>query len=247
MWPQCWVRGAPLVVKPPPPGLRLVEQVRAGLRRAVADRQPEPRALVPALLGDTSSLDGSLAQDFQSTGLTHLTAVSGANLTLLLAFLLTVARWVGVRAWWLRVLGLAGVIIFVALCRTEPSVLRAAAMGWLLGRAGLQVAGQPGCATGVASDLAAGGSVSSSRSVRAVGFGLRRHRVVGPKLGSDHERWLPDRAGRSRYRLLLGWRHSGGSCRLRARERCRFGGQRAGWSVHGPCDRCWALPLLVPR
>ena len=124
------VRGAPLVVKPPPPGLRLVERVRAGLRRAVADRQPEPRALVPALvLGDTSSLDGNLAQDFQSTGLTHLTAVSGANLTLLLAFLLTVARWVGVRAWWLRVLGLAGVIIFVALCRTEPSVLRAAAMG----------------------------------------------------------------------------------------------------------------------
>jgi competence protein ComEC len=124
------VRGAPLVVERPPPGLRLVERVRAGLRRAVSERRPEPRALVPAIvLGDTSSLDAELAQDFQSTGLTHLTAVSGANLTLLLAFLLTVARWVGVRAWWLRLLGLAGVIIFVALCRTEPSVLRAAAMG----------------------------------------------------------------------------------------------------------------------
>jgi competence protein ComEC len=124
------VRGAPFVVEPPSPGLRLVERVRAGLRQAVADRRPEPRALVPALvLGDTSNLDANLAQDFQSTGLTHLTAVSGANLTLLLAFLLTVARWVGVRGWWLRVLGLAGVIIFVALCRTEPSVLRAAAMG----------------------------------------------------------------------------------------------------------------------
>jgi competence protein ComEC len=124
------VRGAPLVVEPPSPGLRLVERVRAGLRQAVADRRPEPRALVPALvLGDTSNLDADLARDFQSTGLAHLTAVSGANLTLLLAFLLTVARWVGVRGWWLRVLGLAGVIIFVALCRTEPSVLRAAAMG----------------------------------------------------------------------------------------------------------------------
>jgi competence protein ComEC len=33
---------------------------------------------VPALvLGDTSNLDANLAQDFQSTGLTHLTAVSG--------------------------------------------------------------------------------------------------------------------------------------------------------------------------
>jgi len=124
------VRGAPLVIERPSPGFRLVERVRAGLRRAVSDRRPEPRALVPALvLGDTSGLDAELAQDFQSTGLTHLTAVSGANLTLLLAFLLTVARWVGVQGWWLRILGLAGVIMFVALCRTEPSVLRAAAMG----------------------------------------------------------------------------------------------------------------------
>src|SRR4030095_10716767 len=48
---------------------------------------------------------------------------------LLLAVLVTVAGWVGVRGWWLRGVGLAGVIIFVALCRTEPSVLRAAAMG----------------------------------------------------------------------------------------------------------------------
>jgi competence protein ComEC len=124
------VRGSPVAVEPPSRGLRIVERVRAGLRRAVADRRPEPRALVPALvLGDTSGLDAELTQDFQATGLTHLTAVSGANLTLLLAFLLTVARWVGVRGWWLRAVGLAGVIIFVALCRTEPSVLRAAAMG----------------------------------------------------------------------------------------------------------------------
>ena len=55
--------------------------------------------------------------------------MSGANLTLLLAFVLTAARWVGVRGWWLRLLGLVGVVVFVALCRTEPSVLRAAAMG----------------------------------------------------------------------------------------------------------------------
>jgi competence protein ComEC len=124
------VRGSPLIVRPPSAWLRVVEKVRAGLRRSVADRRPEPRALVPALvLGDTSGLDTALTENFTSTSLTHLTAVSGANLTLLLAFLLTVARWIGLRGWNLRLLGLAGVIIFVALCRTEPSVLRAAAMG----------------------------------------------------------------------------------------------------------------------
>jgi competence protein ComEC len=124
------VRGSPVVVRPPSAGLRVVEHVRAGLRQSVADRGVEPGALVPALvLGDTSALGTELTETFRSTGLTHLTAVSGANLTLLLAFLLTVARWVGIRGWKLRILGLAGVIIFVALCRTEPSVLRAAAMG----------------------------------------------------------------------------------------------------------------------
>lgn len=124
------IRGSPVVVRPPAAELRIVEKVRAGLRQSVSDRRPGPRGLVPALvLGDTSHLDEGLSEDFRSVGLTHLTAVSGANLTLLLAFLLTAARWIGLRGWNLRIVGLAGVIIFVALCRPEPSVLRAAAMG----------------------------------------------------------------------------------------------------------------------
>ncbi len=124
------VRTEPTTVAGPSPPLRLVERVRAGLRDSVQHRSAEPRALVPALvLGDTSGMTAELEEDFASTGLSHLTAVSGANLTLLLAFVLTVARWMGARGWWLRLLGLLGVIIFVALCRTEPSVLRAAAMG----------------------------------------------------------------------------------------------------------------------
>ncbi len=124
------VRGPPAVLAAPGPGLRLVEQVRQGLRTSVQHRRPDPRALVPALvLGDTSALTPELQADFRTTGLSHLTAVSGANLTLLLAFLLLAARWLGVRGWALRGVGLAGVVMFVALCRTEPSVLRAAAMG----------------------------------------------------------------------------------------------------------------------
>ena len=124
------VRGGPRTVSPPSAGLALVERVRAGLRASVAHRRPEPRALVPALvLGDTSRLTPALTADFQTTGLTHLTAVSGANLTLLLAFMLLAARGLGVRGRWLRGVGLLGVIAFVALCRTDPSVLRAAAMG----------------------------------------------------------------------------------------------------------------------
>jgi competence protein ComEC len=74
------VRGSPVVIEPPSPGLRLVERVRSGLRQAVAERRPEPRALVPALvLGDTSALAPQLTADFVSTGLAHLTAVSGVT------------------------------------------------------------------------------------------------------------------------------------------------------------------------
>jgi competence protein ComEC len=122
--------GDSTVTAPPTAGLRWVEKVRRGLRVAVEHRAEEPRALVPALvLGDTSAMTPELTADFGTTGLTHLTAVSGANLTLLLAFLLIIARWAGVRGWALRLLGLLGVVIFVGLCRSEPSVLRAAAMG----------------------------------------------------------------------------------------------------------------------
>jgi competence protein ComEC len=125
------VRGAAgAAVAPPTIGLVWVERVRAGLREAVRHRAQEPRALVPALvLGDTSAITPTLEADFRTTGLTHLTAVSGANLTILLGFMLIMARWAGLRGWWLRIVGLGGVLVFVALCRSEPSVLRAAAMG----------------------------------------------------------------------------------------------------------------------
>jgi competence protein ComEC len=124
------IRGEPVLLSDPSQPLQLVERVRDGLRASVAGRAAEPRALVPALVvGDTSGLTPELEQEFAATGLTHLTAVSGANLTLLLAFLLTASRWIGVRGWGLRLIGLLGVVVFVALCRTEPSVLRAAAMG----------------------------------------------------------------------------------------------------------------------
>jgi competence protein ComEC len=121
---------AAAVLAPPSIGLVWVERVRAGLREAVRHRAAEPRALVPALvLGDTSAITPALEADFRTVGLTHLTAVSGANLTVLLGFMLITARWAGLRGWWLRIVGLVGVLAFVALCRSEPSVLRAAAMG----------------------------------------------------------------------------------------------------------------------
>ena len=104
--------------------------VRAAIRHAVSGAGPQERNLVPALVaGDDRGMPLALVADFQATGLTHLLAVSGTNLTLVVGFLLVIARWCGVRARGLIVVGVLGVAGFVLLARTEPSVLRAAAMG----------------------------------------------------------------------------------------------------------------------
>ena len=109
---------------------RGVESLRRGLREAVRGLAPVERALVPALVdGDDAGMPAEAVENFQTAGLTHLLAVSGANLTLVLGFLLLVARWCGVRAHGLSVVGALGIVGFVLLARPEPSVLRAAAMG----------------------------------------------------------------------------------------------------------------------
>ncbi|MFF0345499.1 ComEC/Rec2 family competence protein [Kribbella sp. NPDC004875] len=123
-------RSPPRVVDAPPWWLRAAEKVRAGLRDAVAGEPEDVRGLVPALvMGDVSRVSPDLDADFRTTGLTHLSAVSGTNLTLLLAFLLPLARVSGVRARGLTVVGVLTVVVFIVLARPQPSVLRAAAMG----------------------------------------------------------------------------------------------------------------------
>ena len=123
-------RGPPEVVAPPGAVLAAADRVRAGIREAVATQGAGPRALVPALVdGDDGNLGDDVEADFRTAGLTHLLAVSGTNLTLIVGFVLILARWSGVRARGLVVVGVLGVVGFVLLARTEPSVLRAAVMG----------------------------------------------------------------------------------------------------------------------
>jgi len=123
-------RGPPEVLARPGPWLRGADRLRASIRSAVAHRAPGPRALVPALVdGDDGGMPEELSDSFRTSGLTHLLAVSGTNLTLVVGFLLLLARWAGVRARGLVVVGALGVLGFVLLARTEPSVVRAATMG----------------------------------------------------------------------------------------------------------------------
>ncbi|WP_245916537.1 ComEC/Rec2 family competence protein [Nocardioides gansuensis] len=124
------VRGSPDRIEGPDVWWRVAAAVRGSIRESVEPRQEDTRELVPALVvGDDAGVDPALADDFRTTGLTHLLAVSGTNLTLLVGFLLIASRWAGVRGWWLHGVAAVGIAGFVLLARTEPSVVRAAAMG----------------------------------------------------------------------------------------------------------------------
>lgn len=122
--------GDPEVLRAPGPWWRGAAAVRRSLRESVSHMPEAQRALVPALVvGDDAALPTDVESDFRTTGLTHLLAVSGTNLTLVVGFLMVLAKWCRVRGRWLVVVGAAGVAGFVLLARTEPSVLRAAVMG----------------------------------------------------------------------------------------------------------------------
>ncbi|WP_420891915.1 ComEC/Rec2 family competence protein [Mycobacteroides franklinii] len=100
---------------------RFVDVARAAL-------PPDEAALLPALvLGDTSALDAGTVAAFRTSGLTHLMAVSGANVSIVCGAVLLLGRLIGLRA----SVVLAGLVLmgFVVLVRPSPSVLRAAVMG----------------------------------------------------------------------------------------------------------------------
>lgn len=85
-------------------------------------------AMLPALvLGDTSAVAAETTAEFRASGLSHLTAVSGANVTIVCGAVLMSALLIGPRA----AVGLAALtlVAFVVVVQPSPSVLRAAVMG----------------------------------------------------------------------------------------------------------------------
>jgi competence protein ComEC len=110
--------------------LALGEPPRQALRDSVAGYDPHRAGLLPSLVvGDETLLTEQTREQLRVTGLAHLTAVSGANVAIVLGAVLLLARWLGVRGAWLSVVGLVSIAAFVLLARPEPSVVRAAAMG----------------------------------------------------------------------------------------------------------------------
>ncbi|HET7482400.1 MAG TPA: ComEC/Rec2 family competence protein [Actinomycetota bacterium] len=120
-----------LTVSPPvSPLWRVTWGLRRGFARATEAAPPAAGALLRGLtIGDVSDLPAADLESLRRAGLTHLVAVSGENVAIVLAAVATVIRGLAAR---LRVL-LCGAALgaFVAVVGPDASVLRAAVMGAL--------------------------------------------------------------------------------------------------------------------
>ncbi|MFI9171187.1 ComEC/Rec2 family competence protein [Streptomyces lincolnensis] len=135
-------RAAPEVVGEPTGAQRFAGRLRAGLREATDGLSADARALLPGLVvGDTARITPELDEAFKETDLAHTLAVSGSNLTIILALLIGppglaqhverrgLAPRVGLSLRGTAVAGGVLTLAFVVVCRPDPSVLRAAACG----------------------------------------------------------------------------------------------------------------------
>jgi competence protein ComEC len=123
------VRGPPEQVSAPPWWQHAAGGLRAGLREAAQVLPPAPGGLLPGLaVGDTSLLTAEVEADFRAAGLSHLLAVSGANLAIVAGAVLALLRLLRADPRLTAAVSAAAVFGFVVLARPSPSVVRAAAM-----------------------------------------------------------------------------------------------------------------------
>jgi competence protein ComEC len=108
---------------------RAAHTFRSRFAATVQDVLPtDQAAMLPALvLGDTSAVTAETGREFRAAGMTHLTAVSGANVTIVCGAVLFSARLIGPRV--AVLLAAVALVAFVIVVQPTASVLRAAVMG----------------------------------------------------------------------------------------------------------------------
>ena len=109
---------------------KAINKVRSKFLEITTSLSGDARELLPGLiLGDTRNQSLALSQDMKNSGLTHLTAVSGGNIAILLLAIIWLCQKFRFTIKKQIVTGLFTLIIFALLVRTEPSVVRASLMG----------------------------------------------------------------------------------------------------------------------
>lgn len=108
---------------------KLTFHMRSALRDCLQGLPTAAKGLIPGIvIGDRTFQSIELTTNMRSTGLTHLTAVSGANLAIVAALVLALCRRVGIKGRTLWLIVALSLAFFILLVRPSPSVLRAAVM-----------------------------------------------------------------------------------------------------------------------
>ncbi len=108
---------------------RLSAKIRNSFRESAISVGGAGGALIPGLvIGDTSLEEASFVLEMRRSGLSHLTAVSGANFAIIAAFLLWLSQWIFKRVRSRLILTSMVLVGFIFLVRPSPSVLRASVM-----------------------------------------------------------------------------------------------------------------------
>jgi len=117
-----------------PPGIlgSIATSVRRSLGAALESGEPRAAALVAGLaVGDETLQSPELADQMRISGLSHLTAVSGGNTALVVGAVLALAAMLGAGLVTRIGLAVAALGLFVVVVGPQPSVLRAAVMGFI--------------------------------------------------------------------------------------------------------------------
>lgn len=176
-----WREGGPLA--------RSANRVRRSVRGAAESTMEAGDAALFAglVLGDDTRQSAAMVDQFRASGLSHLTAVSGQNVTLLMILLAPVVRRIRGPARWAAQMG---VVVWLAMAtRFEPSVLRAAVMacfGFIA-----TARGRPTSAVRLLAGATAVLIVADPLLVWRVGFWLSVTATVGVcVIAPALERWL---------------------------------------------------------
>lgn len=109
-----------------------------GLKRKMEEKldqtipYPESALAKGLLFGGSEELPKELKNNFSRTGMTHIVAVSGYNVTIIAEYLILFGIFIGLwrqQSFWFA---LTGIILFVVMCGLPPSAVRAGVMGSLL-------------------------------------------------------------------------------------------------------------------
>ena len=117
-------------------------QIRGFIRSTAYMRLPKENAglLVGIMLGDKSGMSNETQDDFRVSGISHLTAVSGLHVSLILSFLMVLFWIFGNRRSLARIFYIAGILFVIIITGASASVMRAGIMillfqiGWLIRR-----------------------------------------------------------------------------------------------------------------